>query len=77
MPKLPVITPLKLLKVLEKVGFKNVGGSGSHCVMKHADGRRTTIPMHGKDIPKGTLLAILRDAEISKDEFLFSLKKKK
>ena len=77
MPKLPIITPLKLLKVLEGIGFENIGGSGSHCVMKHADGRRTTIPMHGRDIPKGTLLAILRDSEISKDEFIIFLKKKK
>lgn len=76
MPRLPVITPQKLQKVLEIIGFIYVGGSGSHRVMKHSDGRRTTIPMHGKDIPKGTLLAILRDIEISKDDLVLLLKKK-
>lgn len=76
MPRLPVITPQKLQKVLELIGFIYVGGSGSHRVMKHNDGRRTTIPMHGKDIPKGTLLAILRDIEISKDDLVLLLKKK-
>lgn len=75
MPKLPVVTPQKLLKVLGIVGFVHVGGSGSHKVMKHSDGRRTTVPMHGKDIPKGTLLAILRDIEISKEELVVLLKK--
>ena len=49
---------------------------GSHRVMKHADGRRTTVPMHGKDIPKGTLLAILRDIEITKEDFVKLLKGK-
>jgi predicted RNA binding protein YcfA (HicA-like mRNA interferase family) len=68
MPKIPVVTAQKLIKVLEIFGFVHVGGSGSHKAMKHASGKRTTVPMHGKDIPKGTLLAILRDAEISKEE---------
>ncbi len=75
MPKLPVVTSQKLLKALSFVGFVHVGGSGSHKVMKHNDGRRTTVPMHGKDIPKGTLLAILRDVEISKEELVVLLKK--
>ena len=75
MPKLPVVTPQKLLKILESLGFVHVHGSGSHKVMKHSDGRRTTIPMHGKDIPKGTLLAILRDVEISKEDLVVLLKK--
>ena len=75
MPKLPVVTPQKLLKALEVMGFVHVGGSGSHKVMKNKNGKRTTIPVHGKDIPKGTLLAILRDIEISKDELITLLKK--
>jgi predicted RNA binding protein YcfA (HicA-like mRNA interferase family) len=44
--------------------------SGSHLVLKHSDGRRTTVPVHSKDIPKGTLLAIIKDAKISKEDFL-------
>lgn len=75
MPKLPVVNPQKLMKVLEVYGFVHVGGSGSHKVMKHVSGRRTTVPTHGKDIPKGTLLAILRDVEISKEELVEALKK--
>jgi predicted RNA binding protein YcfA (HicA-like mRNA interferase family) len=75
MPKLPVVTPQKLIKVLEVFGFLHVFGSGSHKVMKHKNGRRTTVPMHGKDIPKGTLLAILRDIEISKEDLVVALKK--
>ena len=43
--------------------------------MKHVSGKRTTVPIHGKDIPKGTLLAILRDVEISKEELVIALKK--
>lgn len=75
MPKLPVVTPQNLVKILLKFGFVHVGGSGSHKVMKHGDGRRTTVPMHSKDIPKGTLLAIIRDIEITKEELVLVLKK--
>jgi predicted RNA binding protein YcfA (HicA-like mRNA interferase family) len=38
MPKLPVVTPAKLIKVLENIWFVYVFGSGSHRVMKHVDG---------------------------------------
>jgi len=72
MPKLPAVKDKDIVSVLEKLGFEKHRQSGtSHLVMKHADGRRTTVSIHaGKDIPKGTLLAILRDVSISRDELL-------
>jgi predicted RNA binding protein YcfA (HicA-like mRNA interferase family) len=37
--------------------------------MRHADGRVVNIPMHqGRDVPPGTLRAILADAKMSADE---------
>ena len=69
MPKLPTITPKKLIKVFERLGFQIDHTSGSHFVLYHAvDKKRVTIPSHAKDLPKGTLLAILRQAEIDKDQ---------
>ena len=42
--------------------------------MKHQDGRRAVISIHpGKDIPKGTLKAILKDIEVSVDELINNL----
>lgn len=39
--------------------------------MKHADGRRVTIAVHpGRDIPKGTLRAILRDANVTPEQLM-------
>ena len=70
MPKLRPIAPKKLLKIFLNLGFVQRGKmKGSHLMLKHPDGRRTTIPMHGREIPKGTLLGILRDISISKEEF--------
>ena len=36
--------------------------------MKHPDGRRTTIPVHNREIPVGTLMAILRDCRLGKED---------
>jgi predicted RNA binding protein YcfA (HicA-like mRNA interferase family) len=77
MPKLPIVKAKELVRIILKLGFIQHGHmKGSHLILKHLDGRRTTIPMHGKDIPAGTLLAILRDIKISKEEFIKILKNK-
>jgi len=77
MPKLPVIKDRELIRALKRLGFFEHPERGtSHLVFKHPDGRRTTVPRHqGKDIPKGTLRAILRDINISVDDFIQALKK--
>ncbi|KKU25575.1 MAG: hypothetical protein UX39_C0025G0015 [Candidatus Magasanikbacteria bacterium GW2011_GWA2_46_17] len=71
MPRLPAVKPKDLIHVLESVGFfQHRKTSGSHLVLKYDDGRRTIVPVHSKDIPKGTPLAILKDSKISKEDFL-------
>jgi predicted RNA binding protein YcfA (HicA-like mRNA interferase family) len=45
--------------------------SGSHAVFIHPDGRRTTVPLPGKrDLAKGLLRQIMRDAELTVDDML-------
>lgn len=69
MPKLPVISGKELVRILEQLGFTSVRQSGSHVIMEHADGRMTVVPVHGKkELPAGTLKAILRDIDVSADE---------
>lgn len=48
---------------------------GSHHFLRHADGRRTVIPVHrGEVIGAGLMLKILHDCEIDRDKFLELLK---
>ncbi len=69
MPKLPSLTPKKIIKILENKGFALDRVKGSHHVYYHRETRRRVIvPLHKKDLPKGTLLEILKQAGISKDE---------
>ena len=69
MPKHPSLTPRKLVKVLERKGYVLDRTKGSHRIFYHPEtGRRVVVPFHKKDLPKGTLYAILKQADISRDE---------
>ena len=68
MPKLPSLNHQKIVKVLEKNGFILDRVKGSHHIFYHPETkRRVVVPFHKKDLPKGTLLEILKQAGISKD----------
>ncbi len=75
MSRLPILTGLELIKILEKVGFKAVRQKGSHVLLKHKNNRTTIIPVHkGKDVDRSLLRKILRDTKISPDKFKDILK---
>lgn len=71
-PKLPRVDSRQLVQSLKRAGFEEQRQRGSHLHLRRAsDGKRVTVPVHqGRTIPVGTLRAILRDADISVDEFL-------
>jgi predicted RNA binding protein YcfA (HicA-like mRNA interferase family) len=71
MPPLPVLSGLRVVRALEKGGFEVVRIRGSHHVLRHPDGRGTSVPVHrNQDVRIGTLRAILRDCRLTEDEFL-------
>lgn len=70
MPKLPQVKPRQVEKILIRHGFAPRPAKSSHVVFTHPDGRRTVVPSHNRPLRKGTLKAILRQAEISLEEFL-------
>ena len=70
MPKLPQVKPKELLSFFLKRGFVLRRQTGSHARLVHSDGRGITLAIHNKSIAPGTLNSILRQANLSKDEFL-------
>ncbi len=66
---LPTVGWREVLKAIHKIGFNPVRQTGSHIILEHVDGRHTTVPRH-PEIRRGLLLAILRDVNITRDEFL-------
>ena len=70
MTKLPRLTGKKVVAALRKAGFDVVRIKGSHCFVGHQDGRVTVVPVHsGETIGPGLLSKMLRDCEMTPDEF--------
>jgi predicted RNA binding protein YcfA (HicA-like mRNA interferase family) len=62
MPPLPSVSGIRVVRALERHDFKVARVNGSHHIMRHPDGRGTTVPVHGnRDVAKGTLRGILND----------------
>jgi predicted RNA binding protein YcfA (HicA-like mRNA interferase family) len=56
---------------LGKSGFEVVRIKGSHHFLQHPDGRVTVVPVHaGETVGPGLMSKILRDTELSRDEFI-------
>jgi predicted RNA binding protein YcfA (HicA-like mRNA interferase family) len=69
MPKLPTLTTSRVVRLLEKKGFLLERSSGSHRIYMHPETHKiAVVPFHKKDLPKGTLLEILRQAGLRKEE---------
>ena len=70
-PKLPSVKSRQVIAILQKHGFALDRQSGSHAIFIHPDGRRTTVPIHGKrDLGKGILHQIMKDAELTVDDMM-------
>ena len=72
MTQYPSISFNKLISIVSKLGFQKLRQKGSHIRFIHPDGRKTTIPDHGKkDVPKGLLSKIIKyDLELTPDDFV-------
>lgn len=69
MSKLTIISSKDMVKVLESLGFTEIRQKGSHKGFKHKDGRTTVVPFHGEDLGRGLIRKVLKDIEISPDEY--------
>lgn len=70
MSKLPIVSGRQLCRALAKIGYDEDHQTGSHIILRNQapPHRRLTIPDH-KEIAKGTLRSIVRQAGLTLDEF--------
>jgi len=69
-----MLRSILLIKILATFGFKPVRQTGSHIHLLHPENRRlVTVPNH-PEIAPGTLISILRQADIEREEFLKQVK---
>jgi len=76
MTRLPIVDFKTMEKVLFDLGFQNTRSKGAHFFYRHPDGRTTTVPNHsGRDLSRPLTREILREIEITPEQFLQELDK--
>jgi len=72
MPTIPVIKSREVIRALLRGGFYIHHQTGSHARLLHSTRTqlRVTVPIHSRDMPKGTLRRIIRQAGLTVEEFL-------
>jgi predicted RNA binding protein YcfA (HicA-like mRNA interferase family) len=71
MSKLPLVDAKTFEKLLLYLGFVIKRQKGSHVFYRHPDGRYTTLPHHkGRDISRSLTRSILRQIDITPEEFI-------
>lgn len=67
--KLPALTAREVDRILRRAGFVAVRQKGSHkFYLRESQG--VTVPQHSRDLRRGTLRAIIKQAGMSVEEFL-------
>lgn len=70
MSRLPNVTPKQMVAALRKAGFIEHHQKGSHLYLWHPTRRKmTTVSMHAKDLKRGLLKEMLRQADLTEDAF--------
>ncbi len=68
MARLPMISGDELVSAFSRAGFVWDHTEGSHMILLHPDGRRLSVPRH-RELGRGLLRALIRDAGITREEF--------
>ena len=70
MSKLPRPTGKELIQAFERIGFVVQRTRGSHCYLRHPDGRATVVPVRTRTLGLGLLKKILSDCGIKAQELI-------
>lgn len=70
MSKLPAISGQECIKALQKAGFTILRQKGSHIILRRQDPFSEVVVPNHRELDKGTLRSIIRQAELSIDEFI-------
>jgi predicted RNA binding protein YcfA (HicA-like mRNA interferase family) len=64
-----VVSGHEVVRALAKVGFSEVSQRGSHLKLRSQEGRTVIVPMH-RELARGTLRSILRQADLTVEAFI-------
>ena len=70
MSHLPSVKPKVIIATLKRSGFIEHHQKGSHLYLWHPIRKRmTSVAVHTKDLPRGTVRAIIEQAGFTEEEF--------
>ncbi len=67
-PRLPVVSGAEPVSALDKLGWVAVRKRGSHVLLRHPDHTAPLVVPPHRELKRGTLAGILRDAGVAADE---------
>ena len=70
--KMPVLSGMSIIKLLSRIGFRVLDQQGSHVILIKEAGRKRlkpVVPMH-KEVAIGTMLSIIKQAGMTREEFV-------
>ena len=68
-PALPVVSGREVIRAPAKAGFSQVSRRGSHVKLRDSAGKTVIVPLH-RELARGTLRSILRQADLTVEAFL-------
>jgi predicted RNA binding protein YcfA (HicA-like mRNA interferase family) len=70
--KLPALRPKAVMRAMERAGFRLVRITGSHHIYEHPSrpDQVVPVPLHNRDLKRGTLHNIIKQAGLTEEEFL-------
>ena len=69
MAGLPVISGDDFVRAVRQIGYQWDHTEGSHMILLHPSKGRLSVPRH-KELGRGLLRALIRDAGLTRDEFV-------
>lgn len=76
MSNFPSVKAKDFIRVISDLGYQFHRQKGSHAIYKNLLDRRVVVPIHsGKDLKPGTLLGMIKDIGLEKEEFFELLSK--
>jgi len=71
LPELPAVSGAEVVRALQRIGYRVVRQRGSHVMMRKG-AKACVVPMH-RELKRGTLGGVLRQAGVGAEEFLDAL----
>lgn len=75
MTRLPSLTPRELVAALQRAGLRIVDDDGKHSrLWKEGLARPVMVPRHAREVKRGLLADVIKQAGLTQDEFRKFLK---